>query len=356
MSAVRRFFGSVLILFILASALTVGVCAAPDTLLIAPAPSADSVQREGYIDVPADHWAMDAIERYTDLGALQGNPDGSFEPDAYMTCAQLASFISRAFRFADAELSVLDGYEGVDKDAWYAQSLANCVSAGIIGCDADTPVAPGDFVTREQAVVMLCRVYEIEPLNNVTPNYIDAFDISTWAAPYIAALTRAGILKGYPDKTFKAQGFLSRAESVHLAAEIVDSMIDSGTYAMAVRLDRVANGRVTVGNIANNITAFSGITAELCYMADNGEAMLNLFDDPELIADVAAAADVFYAGGIAWHRYGEQISDSLTGDEEFVEAFVTNARVSELDVGREYKLVIKTRLCEYDLTVTVTLK
>ena len=76
----RRFLGGVLILCSLVSLLTIGVSAGDDMLLIAPAPSAGSGQREGYTDVPQDHWAAEAIDRYTGLGALQGNPDGSFEP------------------------------------------------------------------------------------------------------------------------------------------------------------------------------------------------------------------------------------------------------------------------------------
>ncbi|MBR5902634.1 MAG: S-layer homology domain-containing protein [Clostridia bacterium] len=349
----RRFFGGVLILCILISLLTIGVSAGDDMLLIAPAPSAGGGQRDGYTDVPQDHWAAEAIDRYTGLGALQGNPDGSFEPDAYMTCAQLASFISRAFKLADAELTVLDDYPDADKSEWYAQTLANCISAGIIGCDADTTVAPDACVTREQAVVMLCRVYEIEPLNNVTPNYIDAFDISPWAAPYIAALTRAGILKGYPDKTFKARDYLSRAESVHLAARISDEGVAAATYTMKAVVKGVGanNSNVTMPKQVTHLTGISGITAELCYLATTGQELISsVFAGAGLDSMAQQAVSAFNAGGEQWREFAAEMAALTSGDSELIDACIKNSRVSALESGREYKVTFGG----FELTVTVT--
>jgi len=372
---VKRFLGIAASVCILTALLTVGASAAEnDALLIAPAPAEDDgvldiapapaedgaldiapapAQPDGYTDVSEDHWAIDAIRRYTKLGALQGNPDGSFEPDSYMTCAQFASFVSRAFKLADADLSVLDGFEGADTGAWYAQALANCVAAGVIGGSDGTSLSPDSFVTREQAVVMLCGLYEIEGLQNVIPNFIDGGEISLWARPFVAALSRSGVVRGYPDKTFRPDGCLTRAEAVHLAAEMADSMVGSGTYELAVKLSNDRNGSRVIGKSARDLTDVSGVAAELCYMVDSGVGLIGLFFDSELVDDLNAAAEAFYAGGEVWREYGKKISASLSGSREFIDAFVSNAGVSTLQIGKEYNIEITTELSKYYMSVTV---
>ncbi|MBO7275046.1 MAG: S-layer homology domain-containing protein, partial [Clostridia bacterium] len=121
----KKAAAAVLALCFCTALLSTAVFGADDILLIAPAPSAPG--QAGYTDVPDDHWAKESIDRWTDLGVLQGNPDGTFAPDEGMTPAQFVTFLSRALKLATADLGVLDTFEGIDKTAWYAQALANCV-------------------------------------------------------------------------------------------------------------------------------------------------------------------------------------------------------------------------------------
>ena len=321
----------------------------PAPPLIMPAPSAGGITNDGYSDVDSGHWAEDAIYSWTEKGALQGNPDGTFAPDDFMTNAQYATFISKAIELQNADLSVLDRFGDADKAMWYAQAMANCVAAGIIGDDTDT-LAPDEYVTREQAVVMICHAYDIEPLDNAPPNFIDAADISADASAYIAALAQMGALKGYPDKTLKSKGYLTRAEAVYLTTQTVDQILASVAYELKAVLKAAHTGNKTVSDVEQQLIGNSGITTELCYMAhSNTDILKSVYSDLKLVESLKAAVDAFNAGADAWSEYAEQIPSLMTGDMEFIEAFASNARLSTLEQGKEYTVVFGG----YQLTVSV---
>ncbi len=365
----KKAVAAVLALCFCTALLSTAVFGADDILLIAPAPIAPAPiapapiapapiapapiapGQAGYTDVPDDHWAKESIDRWTDLGVLQGNPDGTFAPDEGMTPAQFVTFLSRALKLATADLGVLDPFEGIDKTAWYAQALANCVGAGIVDGGFVSSADPDGFITREQAAVLLCRAYGVEPVEGVTPNYIDAYEISFDAMPYVAALTGSGALKGYPDKTIRAQSSLTRAEAVVFVTRAGDSSTAVGEYELSVKLETVSGQSRTIGRSVEYLTSLSGIAAELFHIAGTGDKVFrSFFADDELADSVMAAVTAFNAGGSLWQEHAAVIGDELTGDEVFVQLLCSNAPVSALETGRSYSLQL---LGKYRLTVTV---
>lgn len=341
--------------------LSTAVFAADDILLIAPAPIAPAPiapapiapapMQGGYTDVPGDHWAKEAINHWTDMGVLKGNPDGTFAPDERMTPAQFLTFLSRALKLATADLGVLDGYENIDPAAWYAQTLANCVGAGIMGGVFAPSFDPDGVLTREQAAVLVCRAYGIEPLEGVTPNYIDAFEISADAMPYVAALTGSGALKGYPDKTLRAQSSLTRAEAVVFVTRAGENRADAGEYELSVKLETVSGQSRTIGRSAEHLTSVSGIAAELFYIAGADDHVFRgFFADNELADAVSAAVAAFNAGGRLWQDHMAVIAQNVTDADGFMQLLFANAPVSELEAGMSYSMLL---LGKYRLTVTV---
>lgn len=49
-------------------------------------------------DVPADHWAVESIERLAKLGIMAGHQDGAFRPDESVSRAQVAVIVDRAMK------------------------------------------------------------------------------------------------------------------------------------------------------------------------------------------------------------------------------------------------------------------
>lgn len=73
---------------------------------------------------------------------------------------------------------------------------------------------PEGKVTREQAAVIIGRLFKADP-GNVSPSdltFTDKSQVSDWAAGYIKAAADKGFIAGYSDGTFKPGKVVSRGE------------------------------------------------------------------------------------------------------------------------------------------------
>ncbi|PKM76473.1 MAG: hypothetical protein CVU90_12430 [Firmicutes bacterium HGW-Firmicutes-15] len=99
-----------------------------------------------------------------------------------------------------------------DPNALYINFLAG---RGIVKGYRDGGFHPGEGMTRAQAAVILVKAAGLE-----TPavNEIGFPDVNAdhWAAVNIAAATKAGYLKGFPDGSFKPDDILTRAQGIAL--------------------------------------------------------------------------------------------------------------------------------------------
>ena len=115
-----------------------------------------AVSETRFDDVDADSFYAPFIERMAQLGITRGCGDGSgFCPDRTVTRAQMAVFLSRAYRLPDARDP---GFSDVAEDAWYAADVATLASSGITrGCGDGSGFCPGRATTRAQMATFLFR-------------------------------------------------------------------------------------------------------------------------------------------------------------------------------------------------------
>ena len=142
------------------------------------------------------HWAESSIERWSEYNIVSGS-DGAFMPDASMTRGQLAKVLANMLGLT--ETAANNPFSDVSDTAWYAPYMLRCYAAGImLGANGKgNPDAP---VSRQEAMTMIARALNIEPLDTSTlDGYKDANGVADWAAGYVAALTSAGIVGGVGD-------------------------------------------------------------------------------------------------------------------------------------------------------------
>ena len=188
-------------------------------------------------------WAEAAIERWSGYGILQG-ADGKFSPDGTLTRAQMATILSRLLNLPAAE-SV--GFTDVPAGEWYADAINRCAAAGILQ-GTDGKANPNAPITREQAMVMLCRALGIEALSGADlSGYPDGAQVSPYAQGYVAALVRTGIVKGDVNGKLNPAGVITRAEIV----TIVDRMVTVYANADGTAVSAANGGTVLV--VAKNV-------------------------------------------------------------------------------------------------------
>lgn len=169
-----------------------------------------------YSDV-AGHWAQTAILRWSDYGVLQGS-EGKFSPDGTLTRGQMAVILSRLLNLPAAPSA---GFTDVAPDAWYADGINRCAAAGILQ-GSEGKAMPEDPITREQAMVMLCRALGIAAEDvGVLAAFSDVSLASDYARPYVAALVKAGVVKGDANGLLNPLSKITRAEIVTMIDRLV---------------------------------------------------------------------------------------------------------------------------------------
>lgn len=160
------------------------------------------------------HWAEEAINTWSDMGIIQGY-DGRFRPDDPITRGDMAVLLDRLMEY---ETAADNTYPDLPADAYYTDAVLRARAAGVMLGDG-TYMRPLDKITREEAVVMLGRAFEI-PESDTVPDYSDYAAISSWARGTVNAMSEAGVVQGY-DGAFHPGSDMTRAQVVTFLDNLV---------------------------------------------------------------------------------------------------------------------------------------
>ncbi|MEN6327244.1 MAG: S-layer homology domain-containing protein [Syntrophomonas sp.] len=155
------------------------------------------------------HWAEQNIMQMLPRGIIEGYPDGSFQPDQSVSRAEFTVLLVKAFkREAPNDPAFPDTI-----NHWARESIASAAAAGIVKGYSSERFGPDDLITREQMAVMLVKAAQLAELNGES-SFSDNAMIAPWAKGSVLSAVKSGIIKGYPDNSFRPQGQATRAEAV----------------------------------------------------------------------------------------------------------------------------------------------
>ncbi len=164
-------------------------------------------------DTDSVSWAKEAIEALAKDGCISGDENGNFKPNNKITREEFVKIVVTAFGKYDE--SATADFKDVNSDAWYYSYIASGVKNGIINGISDGYFGVGENITREDAAVILNRVYN----NNSSSGELSFEDndmIADYAVQAIKNLTSIGVIKGMDDGKFYPKNNLTRAEAVTL--------------------------------------------------------------------------------------------------------------------------------------------
>ena len=131
-------------------------------------------------------------------GIVQGNPDGTFGGDAFVSRAEACAMLARLFGIETADFEPI--YEDVAADAWYSGYVCALNRLGVV--ETDENFNPDRTVTREELNTMFYRIlkqlpgFEEPPEEGYDPfsNSLDAALISQYAVEAYAGLGYNGYI------------------------------------------------------------------------------------------------------------------------------------------------------------------
>lgn len=147
-----------------------------------------------------------------DRGLVKGMPDGKFRPDNPISRAEFVALVNRYFQFADAESA--PPFRDVKENQWFADEVGAAVRAGYVSGYPNNEFKPLQSITREEAASIIAKLSTEEKAPSSAAAFKDEAQIGRWSLDSVRKVAALGIMKGYPDQTFRPRNPITRAEAI----------------------------------------------------------------------------------------------------------------------------------------------
>ena len=160
-----------------------------------------------------------ALDKANHFGYIVGYPDGTVQPESYITRAEAATIFFRMLTDESRNSLYADTNDFTDVSAedWFNNAVSTLRNAEILTGD-ETEFRPNEAITRAELVAIATAFYDSEVGDESA-----FFDIKGhWAEKFINEAYNLGIIEGYPDGTFHPDDLITRAEAIAVVNRTLD--------------------------------------------------------------------------------------------------------------------------------------
>ncbi|WP_405131416.1 S-layer homology domain-containing protein [Paenibacillus sp. FSL H8-0317] len=161
----------------------------------------------------AGHWAEVQIQQAIQAGIVNGYTDGTFKPGHTITRSEFTVMLMNALNAqeAGAELAFTDQAK---IGTWARTAVAQAVQAGIISGYTDGTFQPNANITRAEMATMIGKAFELSLDGSGVTSFADDEAIPAWAKHAVATLQARGVVQGTGANIFNPRTQTTRAEAV----------------------------------------------------------------------------------------------------------------------------------------------
>lgn len=220
------------------------ICVLLCTLLLGVATPSAAVST-GFSDVPASSWAADAITRAVNLGLFQGESKTTFGLGHRMTRAAFTVVLCRFFGWEPAAPEQGTYTDVQDPNAWYYSAVETAYANGAITRQTEK-FRPGDAITREEMAVMLVRALGYGTIAGLAQELPMPFRDVTSSVGYISMAYELGIISGTSATTFSPDQTATREQAAVMLMRLYDKYHAPapGRAGVAAEAENLAGCRV----------------------------------------------------------------------------------------------------------------
>ena len=163
-------------------------------------------------------------EHPTHIGYIKGYPDGSVQPDGFITREEIASILYRIINHDYEKPFVVRGdvFGDVDEKRWSVMEIEYMADKGVILGYPDGSFKPSGKLTRAEFAALIYRFAKIAKVNIKNP--FSDLEQDHWAYSEILSLVKSGFMQGYEDSSFRAESNITRAEVMTVVNKILGRM------------------------------------------------------------------------------------------------------------------------------------
>lgn len=168
---------------------------------------------------PAPQPAKPALNTADHYAYLMGYPDGTVRPGGSITRAEATTIFFRLLTEESRSQfwATENRYSDVSAGQWYNNAVSTMTRAGIVNGYPDGTFRPNAPITRAEMAKIIALFAKLEPSAERFPD-----TAGHWAEPYIRLAAGSGWIEGYPDGTFRPDRAITRAETVTMIDRVLE--------------------------------------------------------------------------------------------------------------------------------------
>ncbi|MCI8477805.1 MAG: S-layer homology domain-containing protein [Oscillospiraceae bacterium] len=175
-------------------------------------------------------WVQGYLDKLVDWGIMRGDQEGNLDPDREITRAEFVSMINRAYNY---RMVGLTPFTDVELRSWYYDDIGIAYLAGYFYGSSATTASPESTMTREEAAVILARNMMLREEPGEPVDFTDTRELSDWSRSIISSAAESGVIKGYPDGSFRPQQNITRGEVASMLVNAIGTYInEEGDYSL----------------------------------------------------------------------------------------------------------------------------
>lgn len=214
---------------------------------------------------------------------VEGEELNEFRPDSEVKRCEIAKIAAEAYSIAKADPNFPD----VDADHWAAQFIGGLQSAKVVEGDPDGNFRPEDSLTRAEFAAIVKRAAEGKLEDKEEEKDFNDTE-GHWAEGIIDELSKAEVVKGYEDGSFKPENKVTRAEAVAMVLRSLGREIDPAINS------KVNNPFSDVKEGAWYLNDVLGAATEYDYRTDkDGEEEIAVAADTKVISSIEVPGQAF---------------------------------------------------------------
>jgi hypothetical protein len=222
-------------------------------------------------DVDSSYWAYNEINYLVENQIIRGYKDGRFGPNDAIKRMQAAEMLVKALGLS-TENRPNPNFKDIKPGDYGYEYAATLADEGIM-TGSNGYFKPWDTLTRGQMAKILAEAYGLSYIFDA-----DFTDVpyEHWAYDYVASLVSNHITTGYPDKTYRPNAKLTRAQFAAFMARILDDSFKQAVLFKALDYEWDAEGGLSLlVEVKNNfsypvelVNTTIAVTSDYEYIAD----------------------------------------------------------------------------------------
>ncbi|WP_312832786.1 S-layer homology domain-containing protein, partial [Sedimentibacter saalensis] len=163
------------------------------------------------------------LEKLDHFAYVIGYPEGDVRPLNNITREEVAMIFYRLLTDESRNnlLSDSNPFTDLENHGWSNRAISTLFNAGIIKGYPDGTFKPSDPISRAEFATIAAKFDKLDL--GSTSKFTDIF--GHWAEKYITSSEIKGWIKGYPDLTFKPEQDITRAEAMTLINNVLERLV-----------------------------------------------------------------------------------------------------------------------------------